>query len=67
MTVEETLREPLQIHGLPGEVSALLDEVGLDAAFANRYPHELSGGNASASALRAPCRSSRSSWCAMSR
>ena len=44
MTVEETLREPLQIHGLRGEVAALLDEVGLDAAFAKRYPHELSGG-----------------------
>jgi peptide/nickel transport system ATP-binding protein/oligopeptide transport system ATP-binding protein len=44
MTVEQTLREPLEIHGLSGEVSALLDEVGLDAAFARRYPHELSGG-----------------------
>ena len=44
MTVGETLREPLEIHKLPGEVSALLDEVGLDAAFAKRYPHELSGG-----------------------
>jgi oligopeptide/dipeptide ABC transporter ATP-binding protein len=44
MTVEETLREPLEIHGLKGEVPALLDEVGLDAAFAKRYPHELSGG-----------------------
>jgi len=44
MTVEETLREPLEIHGLSGAVPALLDEVGLDAAFAQRYPHELSGG-----------------------
>ena len=44
MTVGETLREPLEIHKLTGEVSALLDEVGLDAAFAQRYPHELSGG-----------------------
>jgi len=44
MTVAETLREPLEIHHLTGEVSALLDEVGLDAAFAQRYPHELSGG-----------------------
>ncbi|HEY7192449.1 MAG TPA: oligopeptide/dipeptide ABC transporter ATP-binding protein [Gemmatimonadales bacterium] len=44
MTVEETLREPLLIHGLNGAVPALLDEVGLDAAFARRYPHELSGG-----------------------
>jgi len=44
MTVEETLQEPLEIHGLNGAVSALLEEVGLDAAFAKRYPHELSGG-----------------------
>ena len=44
MTVGETLREPLDIHGLKGAVPALLDEVGLDAAFAKRYPHELSGG-----------------------
>jgi oligopeptide transport system ATP-binding protein len=44
MTVAETLREPLEIHGLTGEVAALLDEVGLDAEFAKRYPHELSGG-----------------------
>ena len=44
MTVGETLREPLEIHKLAGEVSALLDEVGLDPAFAKRYPHELSGG-----------------------
>jgi oligopeptide transport system ATP-binding protein len=44
MTVGETLREPLEIHKLAGDVSALLEEVGLDAAFAKRYPHELSGG-----------------------
>ena len=44
MTVQETLQEPLEIHGLAGTVTALLDEVGLDAAFAKRYPHELSGG-----------------------
>jgi peptide/nickel transport system ATP-binding protein/oligopeptide transport system ATP-binding protein len=44
MTVAETLQEPLEIHGLSGTVAALLEEVGLDAAFAKRYPHELSGG-----------------------
>ena len=44
MTVAQTLREPLEIHGLAGEVPALLEEVGLDPAFAARYPHELSGG-----------------------
>jgi peptide/nickel transport system ATP-binding protein/oligopeptide transport system ATP-binding protein len=44
MTVEQTLQEPLDIHGLKGQVADLLAEVGLDAAFAGRYPHELSGG-----------------------
>jgi oligopeptide transport system ATP-binding protein len=44
MTVADTLREPLEIHRLNGTVAALLEEVGLDAAFAKRYPHELSGG-----------------------
>ena len=50
MTVADTLREPLEIHGLApasqidARVTALLDEVGLDPAFAGRYPHELSGG-----------------------
>jgi oligopeptide/dipeptide ABC transporter ATP-binding protein len=44
MTVGETLQEPLEIHRLRGQVSALLEEVGLDQAFARRYPHELSGG-----------------------
>jgi oligopeptide/dipeptide ABC transporter ATP-binding protein len=44
MTVGQTLREPLEIHHLSGEVSSLLEEVGLDTAFAQRYPHELSGG-----------------------
>jgi oligopeptide/dipeptide ABC transporter ATP-binding protein len=44
MTVGETLREPLEIHHLNGQVPALLEEVGLDGAFASRYPHELSGG-----------------------
>ena len=44
MTVGETLQEPLEIHRLRGQVNALLEEVGLDPAFARRYPHELSGG-----------------------
>jgi len=50
MTVGRTLREPLEIHRLvppaqmEARVTALLDEVGLDTAFAGRYPHELSGG-----------------------
>ena len=50
MTVARTLREPLEIHRLAApaqmeaRVTALLEEVGLDPAFAGRYPHELSGG-----------------------
>jgi oligopeptide/dipeptide ABC transporter ATP-binding protein len=50
MTVRQTLREPLAIHhlaqgaALERRVAALLDEVGLDPAFADSYPHELSGG-----------------------
>jgi peptide/nickel transport system ATP-binding protein len=46
-----TLTRPLQVHGrLTGRrdrrdrAAALLDLVGLPAAFADRYPHELSGG-----------------------
>ena len=50
MTVRATLREPLVIHGLAAgsaietRVRTLLDEVGLDAQYADAYPHELSGG-----------------------
>jgi peptide/nickel transport system ATP-binding protein len=46
-TVDATLREPLAIHGV-GErdrrVLAALRDVGLDASFRFRYPHQLSGG-----------------------
>jgi len=50
MTVGDAIAEPLIIHGLagraerPARVTELLSEVGLDASFAPRYPHELSGG-----------------------
>ncbi len=49
-TVGRLLADPLRVHGLvadherPGAVHALLARVGLDAQFAQRYPHELSGG-----------------------
>ncbi|PJO22001.1 ABC transporter ATP-binding protein [Burkholderia glumae AU6208] len=46
-TVDETLREPLAIHGIAGadtRIPHALAEVGLDAAFRFRYPHQLSGG-----------------------
>ena len=50
MTVRQALREPLVIHHLARgseidrRIAGLLEEVGLDAAFADSYPHELSGG-----------------------
>lgn len=46
-TVAQALREPLAIHRFDQpeqRVQAVLEEVGLGAAFATRYPHELSGG-----------------------
>jgi oligopeptide transport system ATP-binding protein len=50
MTVGDTVEEPLVIHrvGSRGErrarVRELLDVVGFDPGFTNRYPHEFSGG-----------------------
>ncbi len=50
MTVMSILREPLVIHGRGegadqiGRVRALMEDVGLDARFLNRYPHSFSGG-----------------------
>ena len=50
MTVGATVREGLTIHGLAegsaadARVRQLLDEVGLRAEYAARYPHEFSGG-----------------------
>ena len=51
MTVRSLLAEPFQIHDvrdrdIESEVLRLLDLVGLSAAFADRYPHQLSGGQA---------------------
>lgn len=50
MTVGQTIREPLDIHGI-GNVETrrrrmveLLDRVGLPSQYAERYPHEFSGG-----------------------
>ncbi len=49
-TVGEILAEPLRVHDLAkGEarsarIADLLDLVGLDPAFVERYPHEFSGG-----------------------
>jgi oligopeptide/dipeptide ABC transporter ATP-binding protein len=51
MTVEESVAEPLRVHRTVRsggeartEVTRLLEQVGLTADFAARYPHELSGG-----------------------
>jgi len=47
MTVAQIVAEGLNVHGLgdeAGRVAAILEEVGLDPATADRYPHEFSGG-----------------------
>jgi oligopeptide transport system ATP-binding protein len=50
MTVGDTVAEPLQIHGIDtrrerqAKVRELLDVVGFNPSFVNRYPHEFSGG-----------------------
>lgn len=51
MTVRDALAEPFQIHrsgrgNVNGEVARLLDLVGLAPEFGDRYPHQLSGGQA---------------------
>ena len=50
MTVGDAIAEGMDIHQLGtraqrrGRVATLLEEVGLDAGYATRYPHEFSGG-----------------------
>ena len=50
MTVRDLIGEPLVIHGiakgreLDDRVAALMEEVGLDPTYMQRYPHEFSGG-----------------------
>ncbi len=46
-TIGDILEEPLQIHRFNDRdrrINALLDKVGLNRAFRERYPHQLSGG-----------------------
>jgi peptide/nickel transport system ATP-binding protein len=46
-TVDDTLREPLAIHGIDGiveKVNTILSDVGLLPQHRFRYPHQLSGG-----------------------
>jgi oligopeptide/dipeptide ABC transporter ATP-binding protein len=50
MRVGDAISEGMEIHGLgtaperKARVTALLEEVGLDPAYARRFPHEFSGG-----------------------
>ena len=50
MTLGSIVKEPLTIHGIgspkerEGRVRQLLEVVGLNPGFVNRYPHEFSGG-----------------------
>lgn len=51
MRIGETILEPMQAHGILEtttqrieRVNSLLERVGLDASYYNRYPHQLSGG-----------------------
>ena len=47
LTVDQSLREPLLIHRMDRvqeRVTQVLLDVGLDASFRYRYPHQLSGG-----------------------
>ena len=46
-TIGDILEEPLQIHGIQDRdrrIHGLLDKVGLNRPFRDRYPHQLSGG-----------------------
>ena len=50
LTIEQALTEPMAVHGVGtsadrrDRAAALLEEVGLEARFLRRYPHEFSGG-----------------------
>lgn len=50
MTILEAVGEPLRIHtdlsrsAIENEVAALLERVGMDRRYMQRFPHELSGG-----------------------
>jgi oligopeptide transport system ATP-binding protein len=50
MTVGSIVAAPLEVHGVPNgkskreRIEELLDMVGLNPEFVNRYPHEFSGG-----------------------
>ncbi|WP_336021940.1 ABC transporter ATP-binding protein [Halobellus salinisoli] len=57
LSIGESVAEPLSIHGMAdrnrrrGLVEGTLERVGLDASDADRFPHELSGGEKQRAAL----------------
>ncbi len=47
MSVEDIIAEPLLVHGIGdrhNRVASLMELIGLEPAYARRYPHEFSGG-----------------------
>jgi oligopeptide/dipeptide ABC transporter ATP-binding protein len=44
LRIGRILAEGMQAQGMQGDIGQLLEQVGLDAAMAGRYPHEFSGG-----------------------
>jgi peptide/nickel transport system ATP-binding protein len=44
LPIAAQIREPLDIHGIAGNVDDLLRQVGLATSLGHRYPHALSGG-----------------------
>ena len=56
-TIAAAIATPLRLHRLcprkdvAGRVAAILEEVGLSAAFAPRFPHEMSGGQLQRAAI----------------
>ncbi|MSP51523.1 MAG: ATP-binding cassette domain-containing protein [Alphaproteobacteria bacterium] len=56
LKIRSLLAEPIEVHGLPFEatwrqIEALMADVGLSAQHLDKYPHELSGGQARRVAL----------------
>ena len=73
MTVGDIIGEPIKVHNLRQgkevrvRVQELLQLVGLNPYFINRYHTSSRAGSASASVSRVRWQSSRSSWCVTSR
>ena len=50
-TIGWSISEPIRNFGIDAQVKDLLEEVGLDPILANRYPHEISGGQCQRAAI----------------